>query len=41
MRDRPEEADPALIAGLRGHGLLTVLEPEEMVDTAATEALGA
>jgi hypothetical protein len=41
MRERPEEVDPALIAGLREHNLLTILEPEEMVDTAAAATLGA
>lgn len=39
MKDRPEIADPAIVAGLREHGLLHVLEPETVVDAAATEKL--
>lgn len=41
MRERPEEVDPALIAGLREYDLLTILEPEQMVDATAAKALGA
>jgi hypothetical protein len=41
MRDRPEMEDPAIVAGLREHGLLHVFEPEIMVDAAATETLAA
>jgi len=40
MQDRPEETDPALVVGLRDEGLLTILEPEEMVDASAAKALG-
>lgn len=39
MKDRPEMTDPAIVAGLREHGLLHVLEPETLVDAAATEKL--
>src|SRR5688572_9263575 len=39
MKDRPEIADPAIVAGLREHGLLHVLEPETVVDAAATQRL--
>lgn len=40
MRNRPEEVDPALITGLHEHGLLTILEPEQMIDAPATAGLG-
>jgi hypothetical protein len=39
MRDRPEEADPALVAGLRDQDLLTILEPEDLVDATAARTL--
>lgn len=39
MKDRLEWYDPAIMAGLREHGLLHVLEPETLVDAAATEKL--
>jgi hypothetical protein len=39
MKDRVEESDPAIVAGLREHGLLHVLEPERLVDKAATARL--
>ena len=39
MKDRPEIVDPAIVHGLREHGLLHVLEPETLVDAAATEKL--
>lgn len=39
MIDRLELHDPAIVAGLREHGLLHVLEPEVIVDAAATEKL--
>lgn len=39
MKDRPEIADPAIVAGLKEHGLLHVLEPETVVDATATEKL--
>lgn len=39
MKDRPEMADPAIVAGLREHGLLHVLEPEVVIDAAATAKL--
>lgn len=39
MKNRPELDDPAIVAGLQEHGLLHVLEPETVVDAAATEKL--
>jgi hypothetical protein len=39
MKDRPEIVDPAIVAGLREHGLLHVFEPETVVDAAAAEKL--
>jgi hypothetical protein len=39
MLDRVEDNDPSLIAGLREHGLLEILDPESLVDAAATAAL--
>lgn len=39
MRDRPEQVDPALVAGLEEHELLLILEPEKVVDQAAAELL--
>lgn len=39
MKDRPEMADPSIVAGLREHGLLHILEPEAVVDAAATAQL--
>src|SRR5215469_11501877 len=39
MKDRPGEIDPAIVAGLKQHGLLHVIEPEKAVDKAATEKL--
>lgn len=39
MKDRPSRVDPAIAAGLTEHGLLHILEPETMVDKAATERL--
>jgi hypothetical protein len=39
MRRRPEEIDPAIVAGLKKHGLLYIIEPEKAVDKAATEKL--
>lgn len=39
MKDRPELVDPAIVAGLKEHGLLHVLEPETLVDKGATEKL--
>ena len=33
MRGWPEIKDPALVAGLKEHGLLHVLEPEPVVDS--------
>lgn len=39
MTDRPEMDDPAIVAGLRAHGLLHILEPEVIVDAIATEKL--
>lgn len=39
MKDGPEHADPAIVSGLKKHGLLHVLEPETVVDKTATEKL--
>lgn len=32
MEDAPEHVDPSIVAGLREHGLLRILHPEELVD---------
>jgi hypothetical protein len=39
MKERPEETDPAIVAGLKQHGLLEIIEPEKAVDKSATEKL--
>jgi len=39
MKKRPEEIDPSIVAGLKQHGLLHIVEPEKAVDKAATEKL--
>jgi len=39
MRDAPELHDPAMVAGLREHGLLELLEPEELIDRPAAAKL--
>lgn len=39
MRDRPEMIDPAIVAGLKAHNLLHIIEPEKAVDKEATEKL--
>lgn len=39
MRGRPEAADPTLAGPLSERGLLRILEPEQFVDQAVTEAL--
>lgn len=39
MKERPEEIDAPIVAGLREHGLLEIIEPETAVDKAATEKL--
>jgi hypothetical protein len=39
MKDRPEQADPAIVTGLRQHDLLTIIEPELAVDSVATQKL--
>lgn len=31
MKRRPEEIDPAIVAGLRKHNLLKIIEPEKAV----------
>lgn len=41
MKERPEEIEPALVVGLKEHGLLHILEPEKVVNKAATEKLAA
>lgn len=33
MKGRPEEVDPAIVEGLKQHGLLDIIEPEKAVDT--------
>ena len=39
MKDRPEREDPAIVRGLKEHGLLHIIEPEKSVDNVATEKL--
>lgn len=39
MKDRVDDSDPAIVSGLRKHGLLHVIEPETTVDDAATYSL--
>src|SRR5712691_4306618 len=39
MTDRPEQIDPAMVAGLKNHNLLHIIEPETVVDKDATERL--
>ena len=39
MKQRPDEVDPAIVAGLKKHGLLEIIEPEKAVDKAATQKL--
>lgn len=39
MKKRPEEIDPAIVAGLKKHELLHIIEPEKAVDKTATERL--
>jgi hypothetical protein len=39
MKDRPEREDPAIVRGLKEHGLFHIIEPEKSVDSAATEKL--
>jgi hypothetical protein len=39
MKERPEETDPAIVAGLKQHGLLEIIEPEKAVDKSAAEKL--
>jgi len=41
MQDRLEQSDPAIVGGLRDHGLLHVLEPATVVDKDAAEQLAA
>jgi hypothetical protein len=41
MKERPEEADPAIVVGLKQHGLLHIIEAERVVDRGATEKLAA
>jgi hypothetical protein len=41
IKDKPDIVDPAIAAGLRNEGLLHVLEPEKIVDKAATNKLAA
>jgi hypothetical protein len=39
IKDKPDVVDPAIAAGLRKEGLLYILEPEKIVDKAATKKL--
>ena len=39
LKGKPEREDPAIAIPLREQGLLHILEPEQIVDTAATEKL--
>jgi hypothetical protein len=39
IKDKPDIVDPAIAAGLRNEGLLHILEPEKIVDKAATKKL--
>ena len=39
IKDKPDIVDPAIAAGLRNEGLLYILEPEKIVDKAATKKL--
>lgn len=39
MRDRPEMLDRPIVAGLKEHGLLEIIEPEAAVDKLAAEKL--
>lgn len=39
MKGRPEEVDPSLVIGLREHGLLEIIDPEQAIDKTATEKL--
>ena len=41
IKDKPYIVDPAIAAGLENEGLLHILEPERVVDKAATEKLAA
>jgi hypothetical protein len=39
MKRRPEEIDPAIVAGLKKYNLLKIIEPEKAVDRIATKKL--
>lgn len=39
LKDKPRYIDPAVVAGLEEHKLLHILEPEKVVDAAATQQL--
>jgi hypothetical protein len=39
MKDQVTDSDPAIVAGLKKHGLLHIFQPEKMVNKAATERL--
>jgi hypothetical protein len=39
MKERVEQFDPAIVAGLKQHGLLHIIEPEKAVDKAAAKVL--
>jgi len=41
IKEKPHLVDPAITAGLEREGLLHILEPEKLVDKAATEKLAA
>jgi hypothetical protein len=39
MKDRPGKVDPSIVAGLREHGLLEIIEPEKALDSLGAEKL--
>ena len=39
MKERPENLDRPIVVGLKGEGLLEIIEPEKAVDRSATEKL--
>lgn len=41
LKDKPRYIDPAIVEGLQQHKLLHILEPETVIDAAATEQLAA
>lgn len=41
IKNKPYDVDPSIAEGLRSEGLLHILEPEKIIDKAATEQLAA